>query len=118
SFGPPEAGNVVVDFLLGRNLEQLNCALTPISDRFGPQTRTLFELGFEVLVRIKVLLPLHEAVAARIEIGKAADLQVRRIAEWTPQFLAAAVVDRQTVGIVHRGAKVIDVDPVIGPEKE
>jgi hypothetical protein len=35
-----------------------------------------------------------------------------------PQFLASAVEDRETVGIVDRRAEIIDIDPVVGPEEE
>src|SRR3569833_33485 len=118
SLRSPEAGNIVVDLFPRRNFNQLNRALPPISDRFGPKTRPLFELGFQVLIRIKVLLPLHQAVTARIEIGETADLQISGIAERAPQFLAAAVIDRQPVGIVDRRSKVIHVGTIIGPEEE
>ena len=83
-FWPPEAGDVVVDFFLGRNLDKLNRTLAPIPNWLRPQARSFFKAGFEILIREIILLPLHQTVTARIEIGKGADLQVPRIAEWTP----------------------------------
>ncbi len=35
-FRPPEGGNVVVDFFLGGNFNELDRALAPVADRLGP----------------------------------------------------------------------------------
>src|SRR5258708_22319129 len=67
---------------------------------------------------VEILLPLHQAEAARIEIGKGADLKISGIAERTPKFLAPAVEYREAIGIVHRGAKIVDIDPVVRPEEK
>src|ERR1700761_2363813 len=85
-FGLPEAGDVIVDFLLGRNFNELNRAFAPVADRFSPQAGALFETRFKVLIREKILLPLHQAETAWIEIGEGADLQIARIAERAPEF--------------------------------
>src|ERR1700737_3701048 len=47
-FWPPEGGDIVVDFLLGWNLNKLNRTFAPIPDRLGPQARALFKAGFEI----------------------------------------------------------------------
>ena len=66
----------------------------------------------------EILLPLHQPETARIEIGKAAHLQIPGIAERAPKLLPLAVENREPIGIVHRGTKVIDVDPIVRPEEE
>ena len=42
----PEPGDVVVDFLVGWNFDQLNRAFAPVANRLNPQTRPTFELQF------------------------------------------------------------------------
>ena len=117
-FRAPKAGDVVVNFLLGRNFDELNRTFAPVADRLGPQARALFEAQFKILIREKILLPLHQAEAAGIVIGESADLQIPGIVERTPEFFAAAVIDRHAVGIVHRRTKVIDVVAVVRSEEE
>src|SRR6185437_7780982 len=105
----PEAGNIVVDFLHRRNFDKVNGAFAPVPYWLRPQTRALFEFGFEILVCPIVLLPLHQTKTARIDIGKQADLEVLRIAERTPKFLATPIVDRHAIGIMYRRPEVIHV---------
>src|ERR1700709_2191258 len=108
-FGMPKAGDVVVNFLLAGNFNQLNRALAPISDRLHPKTWTAFEIRFQILIGREILLTLHQAEAARVKVGKAADLKILGIAERAPQFLTAAVEHAKPVGIVDRGAEIVDV---------
>src|SRR3954449_101821 len=77
----PEAGDVVVNFLPGRNLDQPHLAFAPIADRLRPQARAPLKIRFQILIGGKVLLPLHQSETMRIEIGKAADLKVLWILE-------------------------------------
>src|ERR1700716_1611732 len=88
---PPKAGDVVVDFFLGWNFNQVNRALAPVSDRLGPQAWPLFEIRLDILICKKILLPLHHAETARVEIGKDADLQIFGIAKRAPKLLTSAV---------------------------
>ena len=76
-FRSPKSGDVVVNFLLGRYLDELDPPFAPVPDRLCPQARALFETRFKVLIGEKILLPLHQAIAAGIEIGESADLQIR-----------------------------------------
>src|SRR6185437_5378383 len=114
--GPPERCNVIVDLLFGRNLEQHDSALAPIANRFGPQAGTALKAGFEILIGEILLFPLHQAEAARIEIGEGAYLQIARIAEWAPELLTLAIEDREAIGIVHCRPKIIEVLAVIWSE--
>ena len=66
----------------------------------------------------EILLPLHQAETARIEIGKGTDLKIFGIAERTPKFLAPAVEHCEAIGIVHRGTKIVDIDPIVRPEEK
>src|ERR1700682_5258183 len=88
-FWPPKASNVVVNFFFGRNLDQLNRAFAPIPDRFGPQARSPLETRLQILILQEILLALHQAEPARIEIGEGADLQVLGIAKRAPKLLAS-----------------------------
>src|SRR5229473_4526800 len=115
---PPKAGDIIVDLLLRWNFDQVNRAFAPIPNRLGPQAWPLFKACFEILILPEILLPLHQAETARIEIGKGADLKIFGIAERTPKFLAPAVDHREAIGIVHRGAKIVDVDPIVRPEEK
>src|SRR6267154_3876207 len=116
--GLPEACNVVVDFFLGRNFDQLDRTLAPVSDRLRPQTWPPFEAGFEVLIGGKILLTLHQPEAAWIEVGEGADLEISRIMKRPPKLLAAAVEYGEPVGIVYRRPEILDVLAVVRAEKE
>src|ERR1700754_3121428 len=83
-FRMPKTGNIIVDFLLGGNLDQLHLAFAPVADRLSPQARTSLKARLQILVGGKILLPLHQSKAMRIEIGKGADLKVFRIVKRTP----------------------------------
>src|SRR6476660_4977850 len=115
---PPEARDIVVDLLLGRNFDQLNRAFAPIPNRLGPQAWPLFKARFDILILPEILLPLHQAETARVKIGKGADLKVSGIAERTPKFLAPPVEYREAIGVVHRWAKIVDIDPIVRPEEK
>src|SRR5437762_10746508 len=109
---PPEASDVVVDFFLGRNLDQLNRTFAPIPNGLCPQAGALLKTRFDILIFEKVFFPLHQSETARVEIGKRADLQIAWVAERPPQCFPTAVVDGDTVRIVHRGTEVIDLDSI------
>src|SRR5258705_540744 len=113
-----KTGDVVVDFFLGGDFNQLHRTFTPVSDRFRPQARPSLKARFEVLVVEKILLPLHQTKSAGIEIRKSADLKIARIAERSPQLLAPAIEDGEAVGIVHRGTEIVDVNSVVGTEEK
>src|SRR5712671_2268045 len=115
---PPKACDIVVDLLLRWNFDQVNRAFAPIPNRLGPQAWPLFKACFEILILPEILFPLHQTETARIEIGKGADLKISGIAERTPKFLAPAVEYREAIGIVHRGAKIVGVDPIVRPEEK
>src|SRR5438270_14078100 len=82
--GTPKTSDVVVNFLLGRDFDQLDRSLSPIADWFGPQAWPLLKIGFKIFILEKISFPLHLAEAVRIEIGESADLQVAGIAQWAP----------------------------------
>src|ERR1700730_4204763 len=70
----PESNDVVVNFLLARDLDQANIALPPVADRLRPQARAPFVVRLEILIRRIIALALHEAKGAGIGIAKRADL--------------------------------------------
>ncbi len=115
---PPKARDIIVDFLLRRNFDQLNRAFAPVPDRFSPQARPLLETRFDILILVEVFLPLHQAETARIEIGKGTDLQILGIAKRPPKFLASAVENRHAIGVMHLGAKIVDLNPIVRSEEE
>src|SRR3954470_9532627 len=53
-----------------------------------------------------------------IEVGKAADLKVLWIVEGAPEFFTPAIENREAVGIVDRGAEVVDLGPIVWSEEE
>src|SRR5947199_4411003 len=114
----PKACDIVVDLLHRRNFDQVNRAFAPIPNRLGPQAWPLFKARLDILILPEILLPLHQAETARIEIGKGADLKIFGIAERTPKFLPPAVEYCEAIGIVHRGAKIVDVDPIVRPKEK
>ncbi len=59
------------------------------------------------IVKIRELaLALQQAKAARVVVGKCADLQVHRVGKRPPDNLARTIVDQQAVAVMHRRAKV------------
>src|ERR1700736_3521042 len=107
--GVPETADVVVNFFLGGNFDQLHRALAPIPDWFGPKTWPPFEIRFQILIGDEIPLTLHQPKTARIEVGECADLKIPGSGERPPKLLAPAIEDRQSIRIVHRGPKILDV---------
>ena len=100
------------------NFDQADLAIAPVADGFDPQTWPCFKMRFQVLVGVEITLALQQAEAARVVIVKAAHLKIGRIGEHAPQRLAAAIAHEQTVGIVHRGPKVVDTGSVVRIEEK
>src|SRR5437762_13032242 len=109
---------MVVKHYLGRDVEQHDSAFTPTTNPLGPETRPAIKSRFDVLIREEVPFSLHKTKSARIEIVERAHLEITRIVQRTPELLALTIIDRQTIRIVHRRAKVIDILAVVRAEKE
>ena len=88
---------------------------SPIGSTQG--ARAALVARFEILVGAEIALALHQAEAARIVVDEGADLEVGRIVERAPDLLAAAVLDREAVGIVHLGAEIVDAAAIVGAEE-
>src|SRR5215472_12163314 len=115
---PPECDDVVVNLLLGRDLDQLHGAVAPIADRLDPQARALLVARLEILIGPKIVLALQESEAARIGVREGRDLQVTRVVERAPQLLAPAVADREAVRVVDGRPIVVDVQAIVEVEEE
>src|SRR5262249_17959651 len=116
--GAPERHDIVVDLLLGRDLDERHPAVGPIADRLDPHARALLVASLEILVTAEVALPLDQPEPTRTGITEGRDLQVARIGEWAPQMLAAPVANGEPVRVVHGRTIVVDVLAIVEVEEE
>jgi hypothetical protein len=72
----------------------------------------------EVVIRRKAALPLHEAKAARVDIGECAELEITRIIERPPKLFALAGPYQQSIGIVDRRPVIVDAEAIVAVEVE
>src|SRR5262245_38872654 len=79
--GYPVGDDVVVDFVLGGNLHELDMPVPPLSARDYPPARAFLRAGLELLIVIEVAVALHEAEALRVRHTERADLEALRIVE-------------------------------------
>src|ERR1700721_4228868 len=85
-FRSPKPGDVVVNFFPSRYFDEVNQSFPPVPDRLRPQAGASLKIRFEILIREKILLPLHQPKPTGIAIGESADLQIPGFSERTPEF--------------------------------
>ena len=88
-------------------------AFAPVADRLDPGARAALVARLQILVGAEIALALHQAEAARIVVDEGADLKVGRVVERAPELLAAPVLDRKAVGVVHLGAEIVDAAAIV-----
>src|SRR5207245_11532775 len=101
-----------------RGLHQVHPAGAPLALRLDPRARPQLVARFEVLVMAEIAVALHQAEAPRAGGGEGAEQRPPRIDEGPPQPLAAAGVQRETVGAVHLGAIVFALRALVLAEGE
>ena len=114
----PEGDDVVVGLIRGRDLHQLDAAFAPVALRLDPAARAQIVTVVEIPVLTKLAAALQQTEAFRVLYGKGRDSQMARIVQRTPDPLAIAGMDRQTVGIMQRRTIVHYRRRLIRPVKE
>ncbi|MNS74870.1 hypothetical protein D3C72_1083570 [compost metagenome] len=116
-FRVPEGHDVVVGFVGGRNLDQVDGALAPVTLRLDPGAWALLVVVVEVFVVAEGALALHQAETTRVLDAEVAHGQVFRVVQRAPQPLAVAGMDRQAFGVVQGRAVVEDLGRLVGAEQ-
>src|SRR5690606_26839083 len=118
----PHGDDVVVDFVVGADFYQLHRSFAPIAFGFDPQAGSaLIVDAIEVVV--KDAIPLEQAEAAWVVVGKGGGNGVRGIVQRAPEVFAAAGPDGEAIGVVDFGSPVdgaglgVFGEPVHGGER-
>src|SRR5690606_13041734 len=85
----PSGNDIVVNLVVGRNLDELHRPLAPIPYRLHPEARPAL-VGHTIQVMVEVAIALHEAEASRVHIGKCRSDGAWWIVERPPNTLAGA----------------------------
>ena len=117
-FRHPVGDDVIAGLVRRRGLNQLHPPGAPLALRLDPRARPQLVARFEVLVMAEVAVALHQAEAPRAGGGEGAEQRPPRVDEGPPQPLAAAGMQRETIGIVHLGAIVLALRALVLAEGE
>ncbi|MNS38816.1 hypothetical protein D3C72_710800 [compost metagenome] len=114
----PVSDDVVVGFIVGWNFNQLDFPFTPIPFRRDPGAWTQIVTIVEIFKARELTTALEQTKALRVFHRKAADRQVFRVVQRTPDPLAVARKNRQAVGVVQFRAEVGRRRGLVRPEQE
>src|SRR3546814_9317262 len=84
--GQPHGADVVVDLVVGRDLDELHRAAAPLADRLDPDGGALLVLH-PVLIVVEAAVALRQAEAARVLVREAGEADTRRVVEGAPDPL-------------------------------
>src|SRR5450830_142983 len=98
-FGDPHSDDVVVDFIIGRDFDQLYRSLAPAFQWLDPETWAALVMH-AVLIMVEVAVTLQQAEAAWIVVAESRGGDAGRVVERAPDVFAVAVPDCQAVGVV------------------
>ena len=103
--GDPDGVDVVMDLVVGRDLDQLHHAGAPVVQRLHPgRGAAVVAHAVEVVVELPVAL--HQPEAARVFVLEAGDRHPLGVVQRPPDPLPRAGPDVEAVGIVHLGPPV------------
>ena len=85
----PEGSNVIVDFIVGRDFDQLNRAVMPVALRFDPQAGTAV-ITHTIQIVLHIAITLHQTKTTRVVITKCRCADGFRVIELSPDAFAAA----------------------------
>ncbi len=112
----PIGNDVVVRFIGRAELKQLDAPRTPRTDGLDPCARAQLVARFGIFIAAEASIPLHQAEAFQLPHRERRRQWRLRIQERTPDPLALAGRDHQTVGVVHFRAKVGSMRLILAEE--
>src|SRR3981081_2109109 len=89
--------DIVLDFIVLRNLYELDATLAPVAQRLDPIARAQVKIRLDVLVMSRIAIALHQAEAAGMLVHEPIDAQRVRIHQRTPGPLPRSGLGLQSV---------------------
>ncbi|CRM90265.1 hypothetical protein [Pseudomonas sp. 22 E 5] len=114
----PEGNDVVVGFIGGRDLDQVDGTLAPVAFRLDPGAWTLVVVVVQVFVVAEVAATLQQAETARVFHAEIAHRQVFRVVQRAPDPLAVAGMNRQATGVMQLATVVEHLGRLVRAEQE
>src|SRR5690625_2473265 len=115
-FRYPEGGDIVHVLVVGRNLDQLDGARTPVTQWFDPEARAAFVKVRIILVGSEVAFALQEAEAPRGVVDEAVGTQRARVVQRPPDTFPGPGPDGEAVAVVYAGPPIRSAERRVGGE--
>src|SRR5690606_17692265 len=111
-FRDPEGDDVVVNFIVGWNLHQLDAAASPVAQRLNPEAGPVL-IPYSIEVVLPIAVPLHQAEAPGAQVAEGGNPYLARIVEGPPDAFAAAGPELEPVTVMHFWAPILAKKPTV-----